>query len=161
MIVYTWNLKRTEYFWRKVLPDIFMDISNHKNQHHDRNIRFWFRACQNLHFDKLKNISKNQLAVHASLATIGIQRCQILTKNAKYELNTSISFILINVKSKNSHKMSKKKFFLSVSRFGAKKAKKSQKFSKNANYAIIITYLVEYYAGNCIFPSHWANDKCV
>ena len=111
MIVYTWNLKRTEYFWRAVLPDIFMDISNHKNQHHDRNIRFWFRACQNLHFDKLKNISKNQLAVRASLATIGIQRCQILTKNAKYELNTSISLILINVKSKNSHKMLKKNFF--------------------------------------------------
>ena len=112
MIVYTWNLKCTEYFWRAVLPDIFMDISNHKNQHHDRNIRFWFRACQNLHFDKLKNISKNQLAVRANLATIGIQRCQILTKNAKYELNTSISLILINVKSKNSHKMLKKKIFL-------------------------------------------------
>ena len=121
MIVYTWKLKRTEYFWRKVLPDIFMDISNHKNQHHDRNIRFWFRARQNLRFDKLKNISKNQLAVRASLATIGLQRCQILIKNAKYELNTSISLILINVKSKNSHKMSKKNF-LSVSRFGAKKS---------------------------------------
>ena len=135
MIVYTWNLKRTEYFWRKVLPDIFMDISNHKNQHHDRNIRFWFRARQNLRFDKLKNISKNQLAVRANLATICIQRCQILTKNAKYELNTSISLILINVKSKNSQKMSKKNF-LSVSRFGAKKSQKEPKFFKKCQNAI-------------------------
>ena len=130
MIVYTWNLKRTEYFWRKVLPDIFMDISNHKNQHHDRNIRFWFRACQNLHFDKLKNISKNQLAVRASLATIGIQRCQILTKNAKYELNTSISLILINVKSKNSHKMSKKKFFKCFQIWSQKSQKEPKIFKK-------------------------------
>ena len=130
MIVYTWNLKRTEYFWRKVLPDIFMDISNHKNQHHDRNIRFWFRARQNLRFDKLKNISKNQLAVRAILATIGIQRCQILTKNAKYELNTSISLILINVKSKNSHKMSKKNFFKCFQIWSQKKPKRAKIFQK-------------------------------
>ena len=130
MIVYTWNLKRTEYFWRKVLPDIFMDISNHKNQHHDRNIRFWFWAHQNLRFDKLKNISKNQLAVRASLATIGLQRCQILIKNAKYELNTSISLILINVKSKNSHKMSKIISFKSFQIWSQKKPKRAKNFQK-------------------------------